>query len=129
MAQIINSDMWPEYRSNQDIIRDALYHRLHWIDQQKNRGNIPAIAAALARARLQRVLFQQTSDSAEWVQLSNDIHTTLTIRLNEGDFTGVKEFINQAMDAVDDFEEPYRTRLVEQLRNLHARAGGHAGEF
>lgn len=129
MGQVIESDMWPEYRSNQDIIRDALYHRLQWIDDQKDRSHIPSIAQALARARLQRKLAQDAADAEEWMTFSNDIQTTLNRRIAAGDFAGIKEFIQDAVPAVESFQEPYRTQLADQLRNFWTRAGGSPEEF
>ena len=129
MGQIVNSDSWPEYKSNQDIIRDALYHRLHWIDQQKDRSHNPHINQALARARLEQALHQDSVDAEEWHLFSNNIQATLNRRLADGDNTGIKEFIQAAIPAVESFREPYRTRLSEQLRNFWVRAGGGPEDF
>jgi hypothetical protein len=129
LAQIVDSAQWPEYRSNQDIIRDALYHRLNWIDEQKDRSHIPSIQQALARARLQLRLLQDAADAEEWMAFSNMIQTTLNRRIAAGDYAGIKDFVQEAATAVESFQEPYRSQLSEQLRNFYVRAGGSPEEF
>lgn len=123
LAQIVNSDDWPEYRTTQDVIRDALYHRFHWINTQKDRHHIPEVQAAIIRARYLRRLENHLHEALAWDEFRKKIDQVLLEQINEGNEAGVRDFIEDFRDEIRDVPEPHRTKLQKQLDMWAQRAG------
>ena len=112
---IVASEQWPEYKHVNDLIRDALYHRLYWIDQQKNRGNIPEVRAAIIRAQFLRRLESQMTETFAWEEFGRKIDEVLQEQYNNANLEGVRDFIEDFRKEILDVPEPSREKLEKQL--------------
>lgn len=122
MEQVCQSDAWPEYRSIQDIVRDSLYHRLHWVSGQKEREAFPEVRAAMMQVRLERQLSYITESARMWREFSERIEETLTTLAAANDWEIVKNFCDDAAEEIDDVPQPYRGKLAAQLDMWKRRA-------
>lgn len=123
LQQIVSSDDWPEYRSIHDIVRDALYHRMHWIGQQKNREQFPLVYQALIRAHYDRVLTNFADEAVDWRRHAEKIDQVMQLQVESGNADSVKAYIEDFAPRLVHISEPYRTRLSLQLQGWAARAG------
>ena len=116
MHGVVNSDAWPEYRTTQDILRDALYHRLHWIEQQKNREQVPGVAESIRRERLRTEIERSNLEQEERQQFVGEVEQGLGRRIAAGDIDGARKLLDQAEVVVSEFPEPYRAHAEERMR-------------
>lgn len=115
LHQIADSVSWPEYRNIQDIIRDALYHRLYWIGQQKDREKYPGIRTLIAEAQLHRMLDTRTEQSASFARTSQRVDTILAELNASQSYAAMKEMIQEFSELGKAMDEPYRSRFEKQL--------------
>lgn len=125
MMMYINSDDWPEYRQVQDIVRDALYHRLHWMSEQKNREQFPGIRQAILRARHQRRLRANMENTIAWAEFSTEIDRVLAEKIAAQQWEGALEWCAEFKGELDDVEEPFRSKMLRQITSWEMRARDH----
>ncbi len=103
MAQMINQIVqkgYFEYRTREDIIRDALYHRLAWLDANHNLG----FGEKLRRLRSMDYILEDESERIE--------------------FQSRIEKLSQELLAIPDKDE--QRRLVSDLANqIHSMPNGY----
>lgn len=123
LHQIANSDTWPEYGNVHAIVRDALYHRMHWISEQKGREQFPAVAQAVAIARAEAKIEVQDRTAESVDQLKKRIDKTLGDFLAEHQYEAVVEWVDEfAEETLPSIQEPWRTKLAGQLSTYKRRA-------
>ena len=112
---VADSPSWPEFRSNQDIIRDAIFHRLHWIEAQKDREQFPYVQEALARERLLARLRIEEADADHREEMLARIERSLSRNLVEGDVDAARKTVEEAEGLMASLPHPFATRFAEQL--------------
>ena len=123
MSSLIASPEWPEYRDTQSIIRDALYHRLHWTTTQKDREAAPGVARAMAIMRFERSREAAEQMMHEAEEMDQGINNTVIELLRAGDNDSATRLLNEFDDTVrQTFPEPHLSRLLETIERLRKRA-------
>jgi hypothetical protein len=124
-AVVDDLNAFPEYRRNHvAFIRDAIHHRLVWASEQTNRGDMSRVRhhAAMLKAEAQLQLRTQTRD--QFTALSKLLDSTFTTALIEGDLTGIQELMDDFATTLNDWPEPYRTKLQASLHYWEKRIIG-----
>lgn len=124
MEPIIQSDQWPEYGSVQAIFRDALYHRLHWISEQKVRTQFPEVARAVVRDRYRKRLEADVALEAEAREFRQTIDRTLSEMLQREEYEAVQSLAEDMLEDIDSFRGPEQEKLTNQLHTYLERAKG-----
>lgn len=115
MERIVQQQKIPNYQTKQDIVRDALAHRLHYITTSLI--DDPRLRAEVDRYRRMADLLDRV---AERERLSNYVEQydhALAKAVRDRDWLSLVELLNEAYETVDEIRDPYR----EQLKELHAR--------
>lgn len=124
MEQYVQSESWPEYRTVADIVRDALYHRLHWASEQKHRGNFPNVAQAVIRERYRKRLEQDAQYEQEMREFRNQIDVTLTQMLQRDEHESVMSYCEDLLADIDSFHGREQEKLINQIQTFMERAKG-----
>ena len=124
MEQVTQSDQWPEYRGYQDVVRDSLYHRLHWIATQKNRGRFPDVKSAMIRARYLKRLEADIEYEAEIRAFREKVDRTLAEMLQREEYDAVQSYVEDLLQDMDNFKGREQERLTNQLHTYLERAKG-----
>jgi hypothetical protein len=118
-----NSDLWPEYKSVAAFMRDAMYHRMHWIAEQKGRGSAIHVEEALAVAQATRSLYHEEARDSDMAKFREHIDKVLGAKLADKDYTGVADWIEEFRRIhLPKFREPYHSRVEIQLDTYARRA-------
>lgn len=72
LTQIIEQHQFP-YRTKADIVRDALYHRLKWLDDNHDIG----VSDVVHKVRMQHILYRSAEDAKIFKEMMNNLRTTL----------------------------------------------------
>jgi len=117
---LVESPAWPEYRTSQDVLRDALVHRLEWVSAQTGREQVPSIREALQRERLLARLDAERADAARRTDMEKALVDMVTMKVGDGDLDGALKILGEAEAVAADMAGPYRARFVEMIRELRA---------
>lgn len=124
MENIKDSDQWPEYRGFQDIVRDALYHRLHWITAQKNRGQYPEVQSAMVRERYRKRLEADIQYEASVREFKETIDRSLSEMLQREEYDAVLSYVDDMLQDMDHFKGREQEKLINLLHTYQERAKG-----
>lgn len=113
--EIARSDKYPDYRSVQDLVRDALIHRIHYLnteyqpdDRMKRIVGQEMYLASLDGIRREAELLDQ---------ILSDCDNTLDIIRRTEEPSLKRRLIDSAYVQMEDLPEPYKTKM----RNLVAK--------
>jgi len=105
----------PEYRSAQDLWRDAIVHRIQWIAENYERMDLAAAAAKqVARAEVERVQAELAGDAA----YAANVRSALDAAVREGEAMQVAVLVMSARAV----EEWVGGRAGEELKREVERA-------
>lgn len=102
----------PEYRTVQDVIRDALVHRLHEIDSWPD--DHPAFAKLLTETR-QAQLDKITAQRKDWRLVISTLDDTLGMLITDGEYEEADELIALNSDEGFEMSPVYQARLAEVI--------------
>lgn len=112
-----------EYRSKADVVRDALIHRMHdvqdWM-RDPDHINLKPVDTEVRMAELQRTL----ANMAYWDELIDTFDTTVRRLIEQGDYETASYFI-QENSAVESMTTPYLMKLGAVI-DRHLDAIGRA---
>jgi hypothetical protein len=110
MAALIQSGKLPDYRTKEDIVRDALVHRLEFIQQLIGDARLErALVAERRQADIDRR--QRGMDRAD--RYVSSLEAQLRAAHANGDMATVREIIEEHDPA--HLDEPYRRRALTAL--------------
>ena len=122
MNQKVQSSEWPEYRSIQDCVRDAIFHRMHWWSEQTDRESIPHVREAIfqqqMRDRIQMADFRKT----QWRIFIEELEVKITSHIKEGNRAEVISILEDLGERLWQIDEPYRTKVNDLIEVWTRRA-------
>lgn len=112
----VNSQAWPDYHSMQDVIRDAIYHHMHWLGKHPKGVDPQAIADEIFQAGVEnrRVRIKR------YEQMIEVPRRALEELIEAGDWDEFRSTLEQARQQMEMMPDPYRTRM-ETLVSEYSR--------
>lgn len=109
---LVASRMIPDYRTPQDVLRDAMVHRLHWLSEALKNGRLKRVVSVHARlAERQR----QIQEMQELQELLNQTEDACSKAVAQRDWRLLAEILNDSEDELDLLHEPYFTRMKDLI--------------
>ena len=112
VSKIVHAGVVPEYRSNQDFIRDAVVHRLHQVAAFLDD---PAMDYTLTIERVQCILDQRAADIAALDRMAESIEDLAGRALTDQNWANLREVIRQAETLADQIAGPWGARMDRQV--------------
>lgn len=128
IAELVSSKEIKEYRSPQDLIRDAVVHRLHVIGEMTRNGDLIRAVA------VEQMLSDQYQMMMEMEELEKSISNTEALlgkAAQLGDMGMLEVMIERAEKVVDEVREPYKGKLVGIIKDYRRKLveGSRNGEM
>lgn len=117
LRELVESPEFPAYRTLADILRDSLYHRVHYLSEHRQ-----AFAAAAKldtiylTGRMQAKVVQYQNEIAEYTTLKTLLQTTFTQGLQASDVAQLRQTLSDAQAQVDLMRDPFRTDLTQWIQ-------------
>lgn len=115
MATIVAKDYVPEYRTAQDLIRDAIHHRLQWLEKRINDGELEQVLSVERRRAEVERLRMEVEDLSRMVTESEQ---TLTAAAVAEDWPSLARALESITDHSNEIREPYAGRLYELVKRF-----------
>lgn len=117
---IVQSGHYPYYETRQDLIRDAIYHRLQWLGEHYDMGaefNSALATMAFEQSVIWHQSYVDTMDRI--IEASEKLVESATKR---GDFSTLTGFIDSAKVQLENLPSPYFERLELIVRDAEGEA-------
>lgn len=124
ISRLAYDSEWPEYDTPQGFIRDAIYHRLHWVSQQRESGRemiATNIAQLMTTHQMQEDLLLDSKMRGGFQEMKKTIEARFTEMLADGDIAALRSFIVDFESRIDMFREPYQSQLKRELKIWEGR--------
>lgn len=115
IGELIASPDWPEYKTSQHFIRDAIFHRLHWSIRQTNRRTNERVRRLIAISRLKAETNYRAMEREAYQELLTDLKQAFRDAHSDGDAVGLREILKEAESHLDDIPMPYRTQIQDEI--------------
>lgn len=109
----------PEYRSLQDFVRDALVHRLEWVQKQYQLGEEAERILALERFEADNKAYRDDMERMD--QASTELEESLVIAVERKDWSTFTQVLGQGDELMEWLRDPYRTKCAEVLQTYRLR--------
>lgn len=113
IASLVASGFIPDYTTPQDMVRDAIVHRLRWIAENTDNRDL---RAKLDDAVRRMVIEETTSRYVNLVETFEEfLSRTREVcerALKFGDHHGVAEYLDDVVEYASNSREPYRSTLL-----------------
>lgn len=119
IAAIVQSGNYPEYRTAGDVVRDALHHRLLYLEKQD-----PVMDPDSPLARQIRLSRLQAQEEAHRLELERreELVTSIVRDLHKITKMGTSrdrtEAIQTARNAADQLDEPWKSRIEDAIKEV-----------
>lgn len=120
--------MWPEYETPQSFIRDAIYHRLHWVSEQRASGReliATNLAQLMALHDMQEDLRLDAATRSEFQETKKMMGVQFTEIMADGDISSLRSLLVDFESRADVFREPYKALLLRELKIWENRIASH----
>lgn len=112
IAVMIQSGEYPKLQTHGDVVRDAVYHRLHYLNDHKP-GSDPFLR--LIRAHQDQADYAQQMAALQ--QVINEIAQAVTNMRTRGHYEPADRMLHNIFDEVEGMEDSYwRTYYLQQLQ-------------
>ena len=111
---IVATKTIPAYRTGQDLIRDAIMHRLHWLEE---RIEDPELARVLANERRRSSYSQAKQEIEELTQLVADAETVLALQAKAKDWWALSASLEEIAEHANEIRQPYAGRMAQLAKS------------
>lgn len=119
MDAIVQQRSIPDYRTREDIVRDALVHRLHYLNE--TRLHDPRLQHVVERemkwARLDRIATEHETNRDRL----NTVRRNLSMYVAARDWTSLKETLYLASEEADEMHEPWASDMWQLVQDYRGR--------
>lgn len=113
LAALVQSGRISDYRTMQDVMRDGLVHRLHWVlEHIHDLPNEESLRSALARQVVHNETLRYQEELAELSALPGAIETVCETALQSGDLEQLGRYLEMQTEHVEHLREPFRTQIL-----------------
>ncbi len=119
LSNLTKSGSVPAYRSPEDVVRDALYHRTKQIARMIDNGELEV---SVDMAMLMSDEIQLQSEAAEAEHLIDAIRTNAqAMYIRDGNTTRLKRYLAQRREMADSIPEQYRKDYLSAVSDYEKR--------
>ena len=117
LAELVENPSFPAYRTMADVIRDAVHHRLHYVEEH---ATDPALVnrletlAIFERIQNRQQRYQTEVDIANALQ--NQLQSTFQTGMATRDFTALRAAMADIREEVLNLREPFRSQLLQWIQ-------------
>ena len=115
IGELIASADWPEYKTSQHFVRDAIFHRITWAGKQPSRGDNERVKRLVAMSKLQAEINYRAMERESFDDLLNDIKKSLRDAHADGDILGMRELLKEIEHTLDNIPDPYRSQVQDEI--------------
>lgn len=119
VSRVVGSGAIPEYRSNQDFYRDAIFHRAHtvgrWIDDAEL---VREVTMLIIKAEEDQIA-QQKKDAHDLIEVTQH---NLEDMIHRGDIARLREHIKDRLGKSSSIPESFREEYVGLLKKYEKMA-------
>jgi len=115
MGELISSPDWPEYKTSQHFVRDAIFHRLHWTLRQTDRKSNDRVKRLVAMSRLTAEINYRAMERETYQTLLTELRQAFRDAHADGDEMGVREMIKEVESTLDQIPQPYRSQIGDEV--------------
>lgn len=117
IQRLVQSRVIPQYRTHSDVIRDALIHRLRYLnDEYPGSTNLAALEIEQRQAELDRL----ATERAAWRKLLADLEAQLNELIGDGELEEAEWLIEQN-DYLEAMTPPFLLKLNKVLKRARQR--------
>lgn len=119
-SAIIQGGKIPQYSTVQDLVRDAVVHRLHYLNETylKDPKLARELTAAVRKSRMEAI----TREQQELHGLVEACREAIMTAVRGKDWTAFRDALDQAEEQGEEVRDPYRTMIhdiVNEYRDKH----------
>jgi len=120
LSNLAKSGTVPAYRSTEDVVRDALYHRTKQIARMVDNGELE-VSVDMAMLMSDEMQMMDESEHAE--QLIDAVRTNAQTIYNRdgGNVTRLKRYLAQRREMADSIPTPYRKDYLSAIEDYEKR--------
>jgi len=115
---LIQSAVVPQYRSVEDIARDAVYHRVKQIARAIDDGELEA-TVDMAMLHAQELQITETAQHAE--ELIDAMQTNAAMMWQRDDMKALKKYLAERRQVADSLVEPFKRDYLAVLKTYEDR--------
>lgn len=119
VTALVQSGKFP-YQTMADVLRDALYHRLHHLSTKRDTAGLSAVVGRYRREC-------RTADYLEEMRSVDDLReAVLKIvdqALDKRDYAGCRYELDSLMEDVGEYREPFKSDMKKLLKECYIRLG------
>lgn len=114
--------VFPDYKSVQDFVRDAIVHHLHnRTEQAGDRDLIEQTTEVLKRMAFEDFTRRMKEDVDLWKRVFEEARTALVGLLQDEAWAQMWVCIREIQHYADEHPDPYRTRFKEMIKEFRER--------
>ena len=120
LASLAADGQIPAYRTSQDVVRDAIVHRLHWLAQNQlnpNQDVMRVVDVEMRKCRLDAI----TREVVELNGMVEAAREAMEQAAHARDVYALFDAITQAQLEAEAVRDPYQTRIFEMVRDYRQR--------
>ncbi len=125
IARVIGAGRIPEYRSANDLYRDAVFHRARkvaqWIDDDELKHEVD-----LQILIAEELMIQQKKDDAS--ELQKQMTVNLEDAFSRKDYGWIAVYIDERMDRLDLVPQAFQAQMREMLNRYQGRLESETGK-
>lgn len=115
ISRVIGSGAIPEYRSNQDFYRDAIFHRAHSVGRWIDDGEIVREVTMLIIKSEEDMIAQEARDARDLIEVTQH---NIEDWLQRGEIARAREHIKDRMSKASSVPESFREEYMGMLKRL-----------
>lgn len=118
MSELVNRDQYPGYRTLQDFIRDACYHRLRWLQENGEDPQLERLLDIWGHASRMEMRNDEMKGLAHSIERTK---ATLDAACNTEDWDMANFVLREAQDMANLMREPYKARMEEVVKEYQEK--------
>lgn len=117
MKDYAESREWPEYKTKEDFIRDAVYHRIKWAEAQKNRVPSGHAKNYYLMIDLSNEIAIERAARQAFIDLRSEIEKMSQEALEDRNYDELADRLNSYRERIasSDFPDVQRTKLLDDI--------------
>ena len=121
MGELVSNVNWPEYRTIQHFVRDAIYHRLRWVERTRTRVLNERAQTLMTQVQIEAALAHRVQMQDSHKHIMETMRDAFSRSFAAGDFIGARESIKEVEALLGKMEEPWRSEVARELESWESR--------